>query len=117
MKSATVRFRFEFVTNAPEILEDNVLYVSLPYSTTLHLCPCGCKSEVANKISRSRYTLSFDGESVSLTPSIRNSGIPCKSHYFITRNEIVWAYDWPIEKFDDTKKKSAKRKKKFWLFG
>jgi len=116
MSSATVKFSFEFVNNAPEVLEEKVLYISIPYSTTLHLCPCGCKREVANKISPSRYTLSFDGESVSLSPSIRNSGIPCQSHYFITNNEIEWAYDRLDYRIDNAKTKAGRRKKNFWLF-
>lgn len=113
MKYITVNFRFEFVTNAPKDMELNVLYISIPYSMVLHLCPCGCGKEVATKISPSRWTLKYDGESVSLSPSIRNTGLPCQSHYFITKNKVEWAYDtWP-----DDDKKTKKKKKKFSFWG
>jgi hypothetical protein len=38
--------RPEFVEFIPEQLEDGVLYISHRYGTALHLCCCGCCSEV-----------------------------------------------------------------------
>ena len=80
-----------FVESAPEALDDGVLYVSIPYSTALHLCPCGCGSEIVTPISRQGWTLAFDGESISLHPSIGNWNYPCRSHYWIRRDRIEWA--------------------------
>jgi hypothetical protein len=112
MRSTTVNFRFEFVERIPQKMEEHVLYISLPFNMTMHLCPCGCGKEVANKISPTRWAMTYDGDTVSLEPSVRNSGIPCQSHYFITRNKIEWAFDL----FEERGEKSKKRKKKFKFF-
>jgi len=36
----------ELVATFPTTLRPGVLYVSAPYSTTAHLCCCGCGQEV-----------------------------------------------------------------------
>lgn len=107
MNFTPIDFRFEFVERVPRAMEPQVLYISLPYNTTMHICPCGCGKEVANKLSPSRWSLHYDGETVSLKPSVRNTGLPCQSHYFITRNRVEWAYD----SFEDQYKPSGKKKK------
>jgi acyl-CoA reductase-like NAD-dependent aldehyde dehydrogenase len=38
-----------------------------------------------------RWRLSFDGESISLSPSIGNWNFPCESHYWITASQVRWA--------------------------
>jgi hypothetical protein len=35
--------------------------------------------------------MTFDGDLVSLSPSIGNWQFPCRSHYWIRENAIVWA--------------------------
>jgi hypothetical protein len=35
--------------------------------------------------------MTFDGETVSLNPSIGNWSLPCKSHYWIRKGQIRWA--------------------------
>jgi hypothetical protein len=35
----------------------------------------------------------YDGK-VSLHPSIGNWSFPCRSHYWIRGNEVVWAEQW-----------------------
>lgn len=77
------------VESFPTPMEPGVLYVSLPYSTSGHICPCGCGREVVTKLAPARYKIIFDGE-VSLRPSVAASGLPCNSHYFITRGEVDW---------------------------
>lgn len=37
-----------------------------------------------------RWHLSYDGEFLSLNPSIGNSRLHCRSHYWIRRNKVVW---------------------------
>ncbi len=87
----------KFVDQVPEDLESGVVYVSIPFSTVIHKCCCGCGHEVVTPLSRSGWKLTFDGESISLDPSIGNSALPCRSHYWIERNHVVWAgrYDEP----------------------
>lgn len=83
-------FTAEFVESFPTPLEPRVLYVSQSYSSAAHVCPCGCGREVVTKLSPARYQLIFDGEA-SLRPSIASTGMPCNSHYFITRGEVRWS--------------------------
>lgn len=83
-----------FVDFIPERLEEGVLYVSIEYTTVAHLCCCGCGQEVSITLSPTDWRLIFDGKSVSLEPSIGSWSLPCQSHYFITRDRIVWARQW-----------------------
>src|SRR4051794_927185 len=79
----------QFVTSFPVPMEPGVVYVSPSYSTAGHICPCGCGREIVTKLSPARYRVIFDGE-VSLKPSIAATGLPCNSHYFITRGHVDW---------------------------
>jgi len=83
------RYTLEIVQSFPTHLQPGVLYVSTKYSTAGHLCACGCGREVVTRLSPARYRLTFDGE-VSLAPSVASNGLPCNSHYFITRGAVDW---------------------------
>ena len=85
------RIRPEFVMHAPDVLERGVVYVSMEYATVLHLCCCGCDSQVVTPLSPARWKLWFDGEAISLDPSIGNWSFSCRSHYWIEGNEVVWS--------------------------
>jgi hypothetical protein len=80
----------EFVEFIPDELADGVLYVSMEYATATHLCCCGCGREVSTQISPTDWRLTFDGESISLYPSLGRWSWPCKSHYWIERNRVRW---------------------------
>jgi len=84
----------EFVEYVPPSLSDGVLYISIPYRTVVHRCACGCGNKVVTPISPADWQLFYDGETISLTPSIGNWGFPCRSHYWIDANEIQWSSDW-----------------------
>lgn len=73
----------------PEELEENVLYVSKEFGTASHLCGCGCKTEIVTPIGDNWWTFHENCGLFSLTPSVGNYQIPCKSHYFITNNQFV----------------------------
>lgn len=83
--------RHEFVEFVPERLEHGVLYVSIPYATSTHLCACGCGREVVNPLAPHGWQLAFDGRSVSLSPSIGNWSFECQSHYWIRRDRVEWS--------------------------
>lgn len=78
-----------FVESFPTPMEHGVLYVSATYSTAGHICPCGCGREVVTKLSPARWRVIFDGE-ISLSPSVAATGLPCNSHYYITRGTVDW---------------------------
>lgn len=88
--SRLTRLRHEFVTFAPGQLEPGVAYVSMEYATVLHLCCCGCGNQVVTPLAPARWHLTFDGESISLDPSVGNWSFPCQSHYWIEGNRVIW---------------------------
>lgn len=102
------KLKHEFVEFMPDEFENNVLYVSMRYRTATHLCCCGCGSKVVTPISPTDWKLIFYGDSVSLDPSIGNWALPCRSHYWIKRNQVKWARSWS----DDEVKSEIKRDKK-----
>ena len=99
MKRATV-LKHEFVEFIPDKLEAGIVYVSIPYATVAHKCCCGCGTEVVTPLSRRDWKLIFDGESISLDPSIGTWSFDCKSHYWIRRNRVHWAEQWSSEEIE-----------------
>lgn len=95
----------EFVEFVPEQLEPQKIYISIPYATAVHLCLCGCGNKVITPISPARWSVTFDGESVSLNPSIGNWSFPCQSHYWIENDRVLWASQWSREEIDNGRQK------------
>jgi len=85
------RLIHRFVHYIPERLEPGVLYVSVDYATAVHSCCCGCGQEVVTPLSPTGWKMIFDGETISLSPSIGNWNFECRSHYFIERGHVVEA--------------------------
>lgn len=81
----------EFVDLMPPNREEGKIYISITYATAVHNCFCGCRTKVVTPISPTGWALTFDGDTVTLYPSIGNWGFRCRSHYWIRRNRIVWA--------------------------
>lgn len=88
----------EFVDYIPEQLVEGVVYASIRYATTVHLCCCGCGNEVVTPLSPAKWSLTFDGQTISLTPSIGNWSFDCQSHYWIDHGQVVWAPRWSRER-------------------
>jgi Family of unknown function (DUF6527) len=89
MRRASITHKF--IDLVPSNLEQGTLYISIPYETAVHLCACGCGIKVVTPISPPEWKLTWDGDTVSLSPSIGNWQFPCRSHYVIRRNKVVWA--------------------------
>jgi hypothetical protein len=85
------RFTLEFVETMPTELSEGTLYISMVYAVARHLCACGCGEEVVTMFTPIDWKLTFDGEHVSLQPSIGNWSFACRSHYWITDNRVRWA--------------------------
>jgi hypothetical protein len=81
----------KFVEFMPPEIDENVLYISIEYDVAKHKCACGCGADIVTSISPAKWKLTYDGETVSLSPSIGNWSHPCKSHYFIKNDKVVWA--------------------------
>lgn len=89
MKQST--FTFQFVEFIPKGLDDGVLYVSMTYAIASHRCFCGCGKKVVTPLSPTDWRLTFDGDTVSLDPSVGNWSYPCRSHYILHNNRVRWA--------------------------
>lgn len=83
-----------FVRSIPKDLDSGVLYISMEYATAIHLCCCGCGNQVVTPFSPTDWQITFDGEVITLSPSIGNWSFPCRSHYFIKKNRVVVAETW-----------------------
>lgn len=110
--SACASLEPQFVEFLPEKLDEGVLYISIPYATTAHLCACGCREEVVAPLSPTDWRLTFDGETVSLEPSIGNWSFACQSHYWIEGNRVDWAPRWSKEKIARGREHDRLRKRR-----
>ncbi len=90
----------EFVDAIPANIEQGKIYISMEFATAVHSCCCGCGMEVVTPFSPTDWKLIFDGVSVSLSPSIGNWSFPCRSHYWVTNNQIRWSGDWSQDQVD-----------------
>lgn len=104
------RLQHQFVEYIPDQLDEGVLYISIEYMTVTHLCCCGCGHEVSTTLSPTDWRLIYDGKTVSLEPSIGSWNLPCQSHYFVTRNRVVWARRWSEAEIDAGRRYDAARK-------
>lgn len=61
------------------------------------ICPCGCNATIQLSLlkdSKPRWKVYFEKKgAVSLSPSI-NRKIGCKSHFFIEKGKIDWAFEY-----------------------
>jgi hypothetical protein len=112
MKAKLIKPRF--VKFIPEDVKDDVLYISIPYGTAIHKCACGCGETVVTPIRPTDWTLIWNGEKVTLDPSIGNWSLPCKSHYLIIENKIVWATRWSRMKIEASREKDKIAKARYY---
>ena len=82
------RITHRFVDAVPDHLDEGVVYICIPYETAVHLCCCGCHNEVVTPLHPLQWSVTFNGETISLSPSIGNWSFPCRSHYWIRTGEV-----------------------------
>ncbi len=110
MRHPTLEHRF--VRNVPRELESGVLYISMDYATAVHSCCCGCGDRVVTPFTPTDWRMTFDGESISLHPSVGNWNQKCRSHYVIQQNRVLEAGPWSdmqveAERYRDKRAKAA----------
>ena len=98
----------KFVEFIPRELEANTIYVSITYATAIHNCCCGCGNRVVTPLSPADWKLIFDGRTISLEPSIGNWSFPCRSHYWIRNNRVVWSDEWSDDQVAAGRRKDAR---------
>lgn len=90
----------EFVDEIPRTPEHGKLYLSCRYRAAVHLCACGCGAKVSTPLHPTGWRLSYDGQSVSLSPSVGNWSEKCQSHYVIRNSRVIWAERLPRERIE-----------------
>ncbi len=91
------KLEHRFVRHLPEMLEPGILYISMGYATAAHSCCCGCGEEVVTPFSPAGWRMTFNGETVSLWPSVGNWSLRCRSHYMIDHGHVLEAGLWSDE--------------------
>lgn len=104
------RLEHQFVEYIPEHLDPGVLYICMEHATAVHHCCCGCGEEVVTPFNPTDWKMTFDGETISLWPSIGNWNFACRSHYFVQSGRVIEAENWTDEqvKYERCKDRSAK---------
>jgi Family of unknown function (DUF6527) len=112
MKRTTIKH--EFVEFVPGELQEGTLYISIPYEMAVHLCACGCGIKVVTPISPPEWRLIWDGDTVSLYPSIGNWQFPCRSHYWIRSNRVEWARAWSEREILESRRRDAEELEEYF---
>lgn len=86
--------QWRFVDYIPEQLEQGVICIALEFGAIMHLCLDGCGERISTPLSPAQWALTFDGETISLWPSVGNWDLPCGSHYIIRNNRVIWSNRW-----------------------
>lgn len=112
LKHLTLRQRF--ISVIPEKLDPGVLYISMDYATAAHSCCCGCGEEVVTPFTPTDWKMEFDGESVSLHPSVGSWSLPCRSHYVVRRGKVIEAAPWSEEQIEAERSRDRAAKAAFY---
>jgi hypothetical protein len=112
-----VPLNHRFVEFIPRDLEPGVLYASIEYTTCVHACACGCGNRVVTPLSPDDWRLTFDGETVSLSPSIGNWAFACESHYWIRNDQAVWAPKLSKSRIASLRERQRRTRERHWEGG
>lgn len=111
------RLEHRFVKHVPDRLEAGVLYVSVEYGIVSHLCCCGCGEEVVTPLTPTDWRLIFDGETISLLPSVGNWSLRCRSHYVIDRGRVIEAGRWTEPQVSAARRQDRAAKQLYYAAG
>lgn len=98
-----------FVEGFPPTMDPGVLYISIGYRTCGHLCCCGCGQEVITPLSPAQWSITYDGETISVTPSIGNWALPCQSHYWICNGKVSWSRRYSAAEIADNRERDRRQ--------
>lgn len=104
----------EFVETLPNDLRQGVIYVSIPYGIVAHKCACGCGNEVITPLSPTDWKLTFDGDSITLFPSIGNWNFACRSHYWIENDQVKWSYQLSAGEIGEARIQDKENKARYY---
>lgn len=112
MKLETIKPKF--VDFIPDLVEDGVLYISIQYGTAAHKCACGCGELVVTPIKPLDWKITWNGESITMFPSIGNWSFQCQSHYFIEESRVIWARKMSQSAINEGRLKDQARKDQYY---
>ncbi|MCK0115124.1 DUF6527 family protein [Gelidibacter sp. F63206] len=92
-----MKFKYQFVEFMPDVIQERVIYISLEYKSVIHKCACGCGEEVNTPLHPTGWKMIYNGEDISLKPSVGNWSFDCKSHYWIINSKVEWSLKWSDE--------------------
>jgi len=107
-------FRLERVHYIPETLESGVLYMAAEFDIAVHLCACGCATKVTTPLGLAEWQITPTATGPSLSPSIGNWQLPCRSHYFITAGKTRWAGQWSDERVQAGRDAEKRRREAYY---
>lgn len=108
------RLEHRFADEIPEKLEPGILYVSMKYATATHSCCCGCGEEVVTPFTPSDWRMEFNGETISLSPSVGSWTLACRSHYIIRDGKVIEAAPWTEEQVDAGRRREKNAKQQHY---
>ena len=108
------RLEHRFLRHIPEVLDPGVLYISMEYATAAHRCACGCGEEVVTPFTPTDWKMTFDGETISLRPSIGNWTLPCRSHYIVVKGRVMEAEPWIEEQITAERRRDRDVKARYY---
>jgi len=109
-----MKIKLQKVHYMPKQLESGILYVSYEYSTSAHLCACGCGSKIRTPLGPTEWSIEETATGPSVWPSIGNWQLACKSHYVIERGEIQWENKWSDKQIVAGRAKEEKKRKAYY---
>jgi len=109
-----VRIKLERVHFMPKVLEPGVLYFAEEYGAAAHLCACGCGTKIRTPIGPTEWSVDEGSQGVSLHPSIGNWQLPCRSHYLITRGEVIWSGRWTEDQIQMGREREVSRRSDYY---
>jgi len=104
----------EKVVSMPLNLQEGILYVSLENEVVGHLCPCGCANKILIRIGKAGWQYTEVKGEVTLFPSLGNWNLPCRSHYWIRKNKIMWSGDWTDEVIEEGRQSDIEKKRQYF---
>lgn len=98
----------------PRELKPGILYVSEEFDVAGHLCACGCGAKVITPLGPTEWTFTATPHGPSLSPSIGNWQLPCKSHYWVDGGTIKWSIAWTPEQVEHGRRSEYARRRDYY---
>jgi len=110
----TTTFLLQRVHYMPKELQPGVLYVAEQFGVAGHLCACGCGHKVMTPLGPTEWSFEESTEGPTLTPSIGNWQLPCKSHYWITVGKVDWSSAWSADQIEGGRRSEEERRRAYY---